>query len=122
MRIQGTRCFPDGETRTRTGDTTISVVRSRVSNGFEIPGDMPIIAKPYEGSKVRKYRSFRLDSGDACRLISQWGKSSKERRRSAVLAGCLPPVAKDRPAGWIPQRETPCEPAVSRTSVLSQLA
>jgi hypothetical protein len=46
----------------------------------------------------------------------------QERRRSAVLAGCLPPVGKDRPASWIPQRETPCEQAVSRTSVLSQLA
>jgi hypothetical protein len=46
----------------------------------------------------------------------------QERRHSAAFAGCLPPVGKDRPAGWIPQRETPCEQAVSRTSVLSQLA
>jgi hypothetical protein len=43
----------------------------------------------------------------------------QKRRRSAVLAGCLPPVGKDRLARWIPQRETPCEQAVSRTSVLS---
>lgn len=48
--------------------------------------------------------------------------AGQEGRRRAVLAGCLPPVGKDRPAGWIPQRQRSCEQAVSRTSVLSQLA
>jgi hypothetical protein len=43
----------------------------------------------------------------------------QERRRSAVLAGYLPPVGRDRPAAKIPQRETPREQAVGRTSVLS---
>ena len=39
-----------------------------------------------------------------------------------ALASVLAAVGKDRPAGWIPQRESPGEQAVSRTSVLSQLA
>jgi hypothetical protein len=61
----------DGEARTRTGNTTISVVRWQLSNDVEFLANSQDPSHALDGWEVRKFRSFLADSGDERRLVSQ---------------------------------------------------
>jgi uncharacterized protein (DUF2252 family) len=66
------------------------------------------------------------DSSDVKRLAASLSVASRDRglsageRRDAVTAAVR--AYRQAMAGFAAMRETPCEQAVSRTSVLSQLA
>jgi hypothetical protein len=78
-----------------------------------------VVSNTAGGKKSVARRSTGLDnSSDG----AERGESIR-RSDSGVCSSAFASTAmKDRPAVWIPQRETPCERAVSRISVLSQLA
>jgi hypothetical protein len=56
--------FANGETRTRTGDTTISVMRPEASNSRETLARKRILPVTRNATEGRELRSFPVDSGD----------------------------------------------------------
>ena len=67
-------CFPgfqSGETRTRTGDTTIFSQSWLALEPTENPCKALPIMRTNRGRDLRKYRSFLASSGDRERLVSQ---------------------------------------------------
>ena len=62
----------DGETRTRTGDTTIFSRRVELSNSTKMPGNERVSAGCAWVSKPRRFHSFRRGSGDGRLLVSRW--------------------------------------------------
>jgi hypothetical protein len=86
----------DGETRTRTGDTTISVMGRNLSNSGETPAISPFLATHHYRLDLRKLQSLLVALGTGTRFSAQ----SRGRSDSAS------PRLASHPAGhWAPWPE-----------------
>ena len=76
----------DGETRTRTGDTTIFSRAVRSSNQPETPAKRGRRVRGPRRRHTRKFASFLPDSGDEWRLVSHWNWRRAARTAPDVAA------------------------------------
>ena len=90
--IRFTGIFADGETRTRTGDTTIfsRYVLAAAASG-EIPGKQAVLAGSGRDADIRNLRSFQPFSGDGARLIPSLRVRS--RIQSTISSWAASPAA-----------------------------
>ena len=99
--------FVDGETRTRTGDTTIF---SRAVDGLEWcpnPWKQRVLGRWTQQPKPRSLRSFAASSGDEVRLVSRsrrcWRRSVRQGLSWPAESGAGTASARARgvfTAGW----------------------
>ena len=72
---------PDGETRTRTGDTTIFRQARCAARGRERPGNSALYAGSIDRRDIRSLRKIAVDSGDGPQLISRSRACARGSRR-----------------------------------------
>jgi hypothetical protein len=69
----------DGETRTRTGDTTILSCESESLDCREIPAIQAVYSIRWQRVEVRRLRSFLADLGTRMRFGAQWAGGWPDR-------------------------------------------
>ena len=101
----------DGETRTRTGDTTIFSRYVLGARRPEIPGKVALLAKSVRWTEVRSLRAFPPDSGDGWQLISFFAGAFADPVNDLLVAGPAGGNALDQSRIGAEVRRSPC-PAV----------
>jgi hypothetical protein len=76
--------FSDGETRTRTGDTTISVLTPNLSNWAESPGKQWVLDHGTSEAIARYLRSFVLQLGTQIGAGTQSYGGEQQRPQEAA--------------------------------------